>query len=103
MEVQLSQEVAQARAAGAPVVVLESSVIAQGLPHPMNLEAARACEEAVRRAGAVPAVVAVIDGVVDADDSKATNPHAAQASIAAYPRVIWVAGGLLKGASVDEM
>jgi len=48
-------------------------------------------------------LVAVLDGVAYVDDSKATNPHAAQASIAAYPRVIWVAGGLLKGASVDEM
>ncbi len=37
------------------------------------------------------------------DDSKATNPHAAQASIAAYPRVVWIAGGLLKGASVDDL
>jgi UDP-N-acetylmuramoylalanine--D-glutamate ligase len=48
-------------------------------------------------------VVAVVDGVAFVDDSKATNPHAAQASIAAYPRVVWVAGGLLKGASVDDM
>ncbi|HUL98827.1 MAG TPA: UDP-N-acetylmuramoyl-L-alanine--D-glutamate ligase [Mycobacterium sp.] len=48
-------------------------------------------------------VVAVVDGVAYVDDSKATNPHAAQASIAAYPRVVWVAGGLLKGASVDDM
>jgi UDP-N-acetylmuramoylalanine--D-glutamate ligase len=48
-------------------------------------------------------LVAVVDGVSYVDDSKATNPHAAQASIAAYPRVVWVAGGLLKGASVDEM
>ncbi|MCW2688502.1 MAG: UDP-N-acetylmuramoyl-L-alanine--D-glutamate ligase [Mycobacterium sp.] len=48
-------------------------------------------------------VVAVADGVTYVDDSKATNPHAAQASIAAYPRVIWIAGGLLKGASVDEL
>jgi UDP-N-acetylmuramoylalanine--D-glutamate ligase len=48
-------------------------------------------------------LVAVIDGVAYVDDSKATNPHAAQSSIAAYPRVVWVAGGLLKGASVDEM
>ena len=47
--------------------------------------------------------VAVIDGVTYVDDSKATNPHAAQASLLAYPRVVWVAGGLLKGASVDEM
>ena len=36
------------------------------------------------------------------DDSKATNPHAAEASVLAYPRVVWIAGGLLKGASVDE-
>ena len=46
-------------------------------------------------------VVAVADGVTYVDDSKATNPHAAEASVLAYPRVIWVAGGLLKGASVD--
>jgi len=48
-------------------------------------------------------VVAVADGITYVDDSKATNPHAAQASISAYSRVVWVAGGLLKGASPDEM
>ncbi|MCG7597778.1 UDP-N-acetylmuramoyl-L-alanine--D-glutamate ligase [Mycobacterium sp. PSTR-4-N] len=48
-------------------------------------------------------VVAVADGVTYVDDSKATNPHAARASISAFPRVVWVAGGLLKGASVDEL
>ena len=48
-------------------------------------------------------VVAISDGITYVDDSKATNPHAAQASIAAFPRVVWVAGGMLKGASVDEM
>ncbi|MDN4519828.1 UDP-N-acetylmuramoyl-L-alanine--D-glutamate ligase [Mycolicibacterium austroafricanum] len=48
-------------------------------------------------------VVAVADGITYVDDSKATNPHAAQASVSAFPRVVWVAGGLLKGASVDEM
>jgi UDP-N-acetylmuramoylalanine--D-glutamate ligase len=48
-------------------------------------------------------VVAVRDGVTYVDDSKATNPHAAQASIAAYPRVVWIAGGLLKGASVQDL
>ncbi|OBA71310.1 UDP-N-acetylmuramoylalanine--D-glutamate ligase [Mycobacterium sp. 1554424.7] len=46
-------------------------------------------------------VVAVADGITYVDDSKATNPHAAQASVLAYPRVVWLAGGLLKGASVD--
>ena len=37
------------------------------------------------------------------DDSKATNPHAARASLAAYEHVVWVAGGLLKGADVDDL
>jgi UDP-N-acetylmuramoylalanine--D-glutamate ligase len=45
--------------------------------------------------------VAVADGITYVDDSKATNPHAAEASVLAYPRVVWLAGGLLKGASVD--
>jgi UDP-N-acetylmuramoylalanine--D-glutamate ligase len=47
-------------------------------------------------------LVAVVDGVSYVDDSKATNPHAAEASLLAYPRVVWIAGGLLKGASVHE-
>ncbi|HET6213158.1 MAG TPA: cyanophycin synthetase, partial [Micromonosporaceae bacterium] len=37
------------------------------------------------------------------DDSKATNPHAAYASLTAYPRIVWVAGGQLKGVDVDEL
>ncbi len=37
------------------------------------------------------------------NDSKATNPHAARASLHAYDHVVWVAGGLLKGADVDEL
>jgi pseudouridine-5'-phosphate glycosidase len=64
MDVLLSDEVKAARDTGSPVVVLESSVLAQGLPFPASLEAARACEEAVRRAGALPAVVAVVRGKV---------------------------------------
>ncbi len=47
-------------------------------------------------------VVAVVDQISYVDDSKATNPHAAEASVLAYPRVVWIAGGLLKGASVLE-
>ena len=42
-------------------------------------------------------------GVRYVDDSKATNPHAALASLQAYDRVVWVAGGQLKGASVDDL
>jgi UDP-N-acetylmuramoylalanine--D-glutamate ligase len=47
-------------------------------------------------------LVGVVDQISYVDDSKATNPHAAEASVLAYPRVVWIAGGLLKGASVHE-
>lgn len=42
-------------------------------------------------------------GVTWVDDSKATNPHAAMAAIFSFPSVIWIAGGLAKGASMDEL
>jgi UDP-N-acetylmuramoylalanine--D-glutamate ligase len=48
-------------------------------------------------------VVAEHDGVSWVDDSKATNPHAADASLAAYDSVVWVAGGLFKGADVGPL
>jgi UDP-N-acetylmuramoylalanine--D-glutamate ligase len=47
--------------------------------------------------------VADVGGVGYVDDSKATNPHAALASLTSYERVVWIAGGLLKGAPVDEL
>jgi UDP-N-acetylmuramoylalanine--D-glutamate ligase len=47
--------------------------------------------------------VAVIDGVRYVDDSKATNPHAALASLRSFESVVWVAGGLAKGASFDDL
>jgi UDP-N-acetylmuramoylalanine--D-glutamate ligase len=49
------------------------------------------------------ALVATVDGVAYVDDSKATNPHAAVGSLTAYPRVVWVAGGQLKGVDPDEL
>ncbi len=48
-------------------------------------------------------LVRELGGVSFVDDSKATNPHAARSSILAHTRVVWLAGGLLKGASVDEL
>ncbi|MGS0686948.1 UDP-N-acetylmuramoyl-L-alanine--D-glutamate ligase [Nakamurella sp. GG22] len=48
-------------------------------------------------------LVAEHAGVAYYDDSKATNPHAALASLQAYPRVVWIAGGQLKGAAVDDL
>jgi UDP-N-acetylmuramoylalanine--D-glutamate ligase len=47
--------------------------------------------------------VASVAGVAYVDDSKATNPHAALASLTSYDPVVWVAGGLLKGAPVDDL
>lgn len=62
--IRASPEVTAALLDRLPVVALESSVVAQGLPPPHNLEAARRCEAAVRAAGAVPATVALLDGRV---------------------------------------
>src|SRR5262249_41854056 len=64
-------------------------------------EAVAAAIASFRVGGHRAEVVAVADGIRYVDDSKATNPHAAEASVLAYPRVVWVAGGLLKGASID--
>jgi pseudouridine-5'-phosphate glycosidase len=64
--VRLAPEVRQALAAGKPVVALESSVLAQGLPSPHNADAARRMELAIRGVGAVPAVTAVVQGVAAA-------------------------------------
>lgn len=58
----ISEEVGAALAAGRPIVALESSLIAQGLPAPQNLETASAAEQAVREEGAVPATVAIDAG-----------------------------------------
>ncbi|MEU5684389.1 UDP-N-acetylmuramoyl-L-alanine--D-glutamate ligase [Streptomyces venezuelae] len=47
--------------------------------------------------------VADVEGVAYVDDSKATNTHAAEASLAAYESIVWIAGGLAKGATFDEL
>jgi UDP-N-acetylmuramoylalanine--D-glutamate ligase len=49
------------------------------------------------------ALVATVAGVSYVDDSKATNPHAALASLTAYPRIVWIAGGQLKGVDVGDL
>jgi pseudouridine-5'-phosphate glycosidase len=58
-----SDEVRQALADRRPVVALESSVVSHGLPYPTNVETALACEKAIREAGAVPATIAILEGV----------------------------------------
>ena len=62
--INFSAEVSAAKQAGKPIVALESTIISHGLPRPRNLEVAREVEEIVRTAGAVPATIALIDGVV---------------------------------------
>lgn len=71
MKLAVRPDVAAALAAGTPVVALESTVIAHGLPRPLNLETARAMEAEVREGGALPATIALAGGsaVVGADEA----------------------------------
>jgi len=61
--VSVAPEVAEALAAGRAVVALESTIITHGMPYPANLETARSVEAVVREHGAVPATIALVDGV----------------------------------------
>ncbi len=70
-----SAEVRAAKDAGQPIVALESTIITHGMPYPQNIEVAAQVEQDIRDAGAVPATIAVIDGVLniglEADQLKA--------------------------------
>ena len=60
----LTEEVESALKRGAPVVALESTIISHGMPYPQNVKTARLVEDEVRRNGAVPATVAILNGVI---------------------------------------
>ncbi len=77
MKFKFSPDVEDAIAAGHPVVALESTVIAHGLPHPQNLETAHAMEDAVRKNGAVPATIAILGGVPTVGLAKSELEHLA--------------------------
>lgn len=62
MDIVYSDEVAQARETGAAIVALESTIITHGMPWPQNYDTARAVEDEVRNAGAIPATIAVLSG-----------------------------------------
>ncbi|NBD28929.1 MAG: pseudouridine-5-phosphate glycosidase [Alphaproteobacteria bacterium] len=64
IDLQFSPEVAEARAAGRPLVALESTIITHGMPFPQNVETARRVEQDIREAGAVPATIAVLEGAL---------------------------------------
>ena len=62
--IKYSTEVSDAITAGSPLVALESTIISHGLPRPSNLSVAIECEEIIRAHGAIPATIALLDGVV---------------------------------------
>ncbi|MCX2860585.1 pseudouridine-5'-phosphate glycosidase [Paucibacter sp. PLA-PC-4] len=62
--IEYSAEVAAARAAGTPIVALESTIISHGMPYPQNVQTARDVEQIIRNGGAVPATIAVLDGKI---------------------------------------
>ncbi|PIE06977.1 MAG: pseudouridine-5-phosphate glycosidase [Rhodobacterales bacterium] len=62
IDITYSPEAAAARADGAPLVALESTIITHGMPWPQNVETARAVEQVVRDTGATPATIAVLEG-----------------------------------------
>jgi len=62
--IKYSAEVSAAIAAGTPIVALESTIISHGLPRPSNLAVARECESIIRQRSAIPATIALLDGVV---------------------------------------
>ena len=66
----ISPEVAEALAAGKPVVALESTIISHGMPYPRNVETALLVEQTIRENGAVPATIAIIGGRLKAGLSK---------------------------------
>ena len=63
MKIKIKDEVREALGAGQPVVALESTIISHGLPYPDNVEIADALEQAVRQKGAIPATIAIFDGL----------------------------------------
>ncbi len=72
MKIRISQEVAYALANNLPVVALESTIIAHGMPYPQNVEIALKVEEIIRTNGALPATIAIIGGdiVVGLDEDE---------------------------------
>ncbi len=100
---------------------IELAKVTDVVPHaPHNIANALAAAALARSYGVPPAAVArgltsltigghriqtvaVIDGITWVDDSKATNPHAADSSLRAFSRVVWIAGGQAKNTSFDDL
>ena len=88
----------------APHVVFNAlAAAALARAHGVSQQAVRDGLRGFRLDGHRIAVVAERDGITWVDDSKATNPHAALSSLRAYDPVVWIAGGLAKGARFDDL
>ena len=81
---------------------LAAAALARAAWHPGRPRSATACAPS-QPAGHRIADAGDVDGVRYVDDSKATNCHAAQTSLLAYDRVVWIAGGMAKGQQFDEL
>jgi len=92
--IRLTDEVADALAEGRPVVALESTIISHGMPYPRNVQMARGVEAIVRAGGAVPATVAVLDGIprvgLSEDDLEllGSDPGVVKVSVRDLPYVV---------------
>lgn len=99
-----SPEVAAARAAGKPIVALESTIISHGMPYPQNVHTAREVEQIIRDAGAVPATIAIIGGKIcvglssDQLEQLGSSPDAIKVSRRDLPYVL--SQGLLGATTV---
>jgi UDP-N-acetylmuramoylalanine--D-glutamate ligase len=84
---------------------IANALAAAALARAFGVEA-RAVREGLRAFRPDPHRIELVEevgGVTYVDDSKATNTHAAEASLAAYDPIVWIAGGLAKGATFDEL
>lgn len=81
MPIKVSQEVKEALEQGKPVVALESTIISHGMPYPKNVETALLVEQTIRDNGAIPATVAIIDGVCTIGCNKEEIEHLGKAGL----------------------
>ncbi|MFD1151858.1 UDP-N-acetylmuramoyl-L-alanine--D-glutamate ligase, partial [Saccharothrix hoggarensis] len=95
--------VADVQPAGPPGIAVALAAAALARAHGVPAEAVARGLRAFRPGAHRAVPVATADGITYVNDSKATNPHAAAASLRSHDSVVWVAGGLLKGASVDDL
>jgi Uncharacterized enzyme involved in pigment biosynthesis len=90
----VAEEVREALATGRPVVALESTIISHGMPYPRNVQTAREVEQIIRDGGAVPATIAILDGIprIGLDDAEldllGSDPGVRKVSIRDLPFVV---------------